>query len=168
MDTTDRWIDEFGTELDRRHMAPDRIEEAVDTVRQHVREAGGDAGTAFGDPVVYAAAIADPDDGSPAGAPALIVLALIATFVLVALSGSAWIGGSADMAPAAIASGAGLLVAAAALSVSLSRQAVAEALRERLSRDADRRWRVASSVLLLMPWTIVGFAALVLVISALR
>lgn len=69
--------------------------------------------------------------------------------------------------PWAIARGAGLLISVAALSTSLTRRAVSEALRESLTQSSDTQWRVSSLVLLIVPWTFIGFAALVVAIAAL-
>ena len=169
MNTTDRWIAQFRTELDKRQVPDERIRDEIDTVREHIREAGGDADTAFGDPVAYAATLAEPaDDDTPGSFPVLVLLAVITFFILFTLTGVGWIDGDASRAPWAISSGSALLVSAAAMSITLFQRTVSAALRDSFTRQTDVQWRLASAVLLLLPWTFIGFAGLVLAIAALR
>ncbi|MFJ6418685.1 hypothetical protein [Paeniglutamicibacter sp. NPDC091659] len=169
MNTTDRWIVEFRTELEKRQVPNHRIDDEVDTVREHIREAGDDADAAFGDPVAYAATLADPaDDDAPGGFPILVLLAVIAFFILFTITGTGWVSGDTGMATWAILSGSALLISAAAMSISLFQRAVSAALRDNLTRQTNAQWRLASAVLLLLPWTFIGFAGLILSVTALR
>lgn len=164
---TDQWIVRFTRELESRELSG-RIRDEVANVREHIRDAGGDADDAFGDPVAYAATLASPmDHDTPSRSAVLALFASIGFFILFSISAVAWVRGDLTNAPWAIARGAGLLISVAALSTSRTRRAVSEALRESLTQSSDTQWRVSSLVLLIVPWTFIGFAALVVAIAAL-
>jgi|GEM_PF-6609798 len=167
MTTSDQWIDRFRTELEERDVPRDRVTDEVNTIVSHLSEAGVDADTAFGDPISYAATLAEPsDDGTPTPQSSMTLLAIIALFVVFAISGVRWADGDLASAPWATASGAALLVAVATLSVMFSRRAAASALRDHLSLRTEAQWRTSSTLLLLVPWSIIGFAALIVTVAA--
>lgn len=167
MTTTERWIALFSTELERRDVPDERIREEVATVRAHVEEGSDDIDAAFGDPIVYAGVLAGAsDDDTPSRGTVLSLFIAIALFIVFAISVVRWLDGDDGNAPWAILSGAGLLAAVAALSVSLTRRAVSTALRDALSRRTEAQWRLSATVLLLVPWTFIAFAALVVAVAA--
>lgn len=169
MTTRDRWIDDFSTELQRREVPDDRIQAEVETVLAHVHEAGGDAERSFGDPVAYAATLAPPaSDDTPPQSTVLTLFAVIALFVVYAITVVRWVQGDPDSAVWAVVSGLGLLVAVAALSISLTRRALSAALRDGLNRTTDAQWRASSVLVLLVPWVVIAFAGLVPAVAALR
>lgn len=169
MNTSDRWIERFRAELEDRELPPDRIDDEVKTVVSHLSDADVDADSAFGDPMSYAASLAEPSYGStPSPQTTMTIFAIIALFVVFTISGVRWVDGDAGSASWAAGTGAALLVAVAALSVTLSRRAVASALRDRLSLRSESEWRITSTLLLLVPWVIIGFAALVISIAAIN
>lgn len=168
MNTTDGWIDEFSAELSKRDVSESRIRDEVDAVRARVRDAGGDAESAFGDPVVYAAALAAPaDEGTPDRSTVLVLFVAIASFIVFTLTSVRWVNGDVSNAPWAIVGGGFLLFSAAALSISLSRRAVETALRDTLTRKTAAQWRLSSALILLLPWAFIGFSGIVIAIAGL-
>lgn len=169
MNTTDRWMDESSAELNKRDVSEGRIRDEVDTVRAHLRDAGGDAESAFGDPVVYAAGLAAPaEGGTPDRSTVLVLFVAIASFIVFTLTAVRWVNGDASNAPWAIAGGGSLLFSVAALSISLSRRAVEAALRDTLTRKTAEQWRLSSALVLLLPWAFIGFSGIVIAVAALR
>lgn len=169
MNTNERWIALFSTELERRDVSDERIRDEVDTVRVHLRDGDDDAQDAFGDPLAYAATLADPgSDDVPSRTIILSLFPAIAMFIVFVIASVRWIDGDASASPWSIVGGAGLIVAVVTLSVSLARRAIAAALRDVLDQRSDAQWSRASTLLLLVPWTFVGFAGLILTLAALR
>lgn len=169
MNTNERWIALFSTELERRDVSDGRIRDEVDTVRVHLRDGDDDAQDAFGDPVAYAATLASPrSDDVPSRTLVLALFASIAMFIVFVIASVRWIDGDASASPWSIVGGVGLIIAVVTLSVSLTRRAVAAALRDVLDQRSDAQWSRASTLLLLVPWTFIGFAGLVLALAALR
>lgn len=168
MTTTERWITEFSAELERRGVEPTRIKRESAAVREHVHESRHAAVDCFGDPVAYAASIAPPaDDDTPSATILIALFASIALFIVFSLAAVRWVDGDASAAAWAIPAGAGLLAAVASLSVSISRRAVATALRDAVDGATDRAWRAGSILLFTLPWAFIAFAAAVTVLAAL-
>lgn len=168
MSSTERWITLFSTELERRDLSDDRIREEVSTVRSHLREDHEDPDVAFGDPVAYAARLAAAsDDATPSRSTLLALFAAIAFFIVFVLSTVQWIEGDPSASPWSIVGGIALLVSVATLSASLSRRAIESALRDSLTQESAASWKLSSTLLLLVPWTFIGFAGIVLAIAAL-
>lgn len=168
MNATDQWITRFTAELEQRDVPETRIRDEVDTVRDHVRTSGADARASFGDPVAYAGTLADPaDEDTPSQSTLLAVLVPAVLFIVFVLTGVRWVGGDTGSALWAVTSGAAFVVSLAVLSVALTRRAIAAALRDHLSASTDAQWRVASTLLPLIPWAFVGFAGLILATAAL-
>ena len=169
MTTNERWISLFSTELERRDVPDERIREEVETVRVHLRDGDDDAAEdAFGDPVAYAATLASPgSEDLPSRTTILSLFAAIATFIVFVIASVRWIDGDASASPWSIVGGVGLLIALVTLSVSLTRRAIAAALRDELDLHTEAHWARASTLLLLLPWTFVGFAGLIPALAAL-
>lgn len=167
MNTTERWIAHFSAELERRDVSDDRIRDEVDTVRHHLRDGGDDPFQAFGDPLAYAATLADPvEDPTPSSGTVIALFGAIAAFIVLVVGSVRWIDGDEGSAAWAIAGGVAFITALAALSIALTRRAIAAALRDRLDRTTDSQWSLSATLLLLAPWTFVGFAGLVLALAA--
>lgn len=168
MSTTERWIALFSTELERRDISDDRIREEVDTVRSHLHDGSEDPDATFGDPVAYAASLAAAaDEDTPSRSTVLALFSAIAFFIVFVISTVRWVDGDPSASPWSIVGGLALLLSVTALSVSLTRRAIESALRDNLNQRSAARWKLSSTLLLLLPWMFIGFASLIVAIASL-